>query len=124
MSQKENGGRNGASRHCGFILPSNGTCLWGNSPGVCLQAAGLYGFCVSRWHGRDRWPLAETVSKASFCIYLTHLFFLDSLAVRGISAGTLPPIWGVPVLVAVAFGGGFLVWLVLRRVPVVNTYLI
>ena len=31
---------------------------------------------------------------------------------------------GVPVLVAVAFGGGFLVWLVLRRVPVVNTYLI
>ena len=75
---------------------------------------------------RVQWdaPLAETGSKASFCIYLTHLFFLDSLAVRGISAGTLPPIWGVPVLVAVAFGGGFLVWLVLRRVPVVNTYLI
>ena len=33
-------------------------------------------------------------------------------------------VWGVPVLAAAAFGGGFLVWLVLRRVPVVKTYLI
>lgn len=98
--------------------------LQGNSPGVCLQAAGLYGFCVSRWQDRDRWPVAETVSKASFCIYLTHLFFLEFLAGRGLSAGTLPPAWGVPVLVVAAFGGGFLVWLVLRRVPVVKTYLI
>jgi len=55
---------------------------------------------------------------------LTHLFFLDFLAGRGLSAGTLPPVWGVPVLAAAAFGGGFLVWLVLRRVPVVKTYLI
>ena len=86
----------------------------------CTGSASPYGTAGTA----GPWPLAETVSKASFCIYLTHLFFLDSLAVRGISAGTLPPIWGVPVLVAVAFGGGFLVWLVLRRVPVVNTYLI
>ena len=96
----------------------------GSAPGVCLQAAGLYGFCAARWQNRDRWPVAETVSKASFCIYLTHLFFLDFLAGRGLSAGTLPPVWGVPVLAAAAFGGGFLVWLVLRRVPVVKTYLI
>ena len=98
--------------------------LQGSAPGVCLQAAGLYGFCAARWQNRDRWPVAETVSKASFCIYLTHLFFLDFLAGRGLSAGTLPPVWGVPVLVVAAFGGGFLVWLVLRRVPVVKTYLI
>lgn len=98
--------------------------LQGSAPGVCLQAAGLYGFCAARWAEPDRWPMAETVSKASFCIYLTHLFFLDFLAGRGLSAGTLPPVWGVPVLVAAAFGGGFLVWLVLRRVPVVKTYLI
>ena len=98
--------------------------LQGSAPGVCLQAGGLYGFCVSRWQDRDRWPLAETVSKASFCIYLTHLFFLEFLAGRGFSAGTLPPVWSVPVLVAAAFAGGFAVWLILRRVPVVKTYLI
>ena len=60
--------------------------LQGSAPGVCLQAAGLYGFCAARWQNRDRWPMAETVSKASFCIYLTHLFFLDFLAGRGLSA--------------------------------------
>ena len=98
--------------------------LQGSAPGVCLQAAGLYGFCVSRWQDRDRWPLAETVSKASFCIYLTHLFFLEFLAGRGLAAGLLPPVWAVPLLAAAAFGGGFLVWLVLRRVPVAKTYLI
>ena len=98
--------------------------LQGSAPGVCLQAAGLYGFCVSRWQDRDRWPLAETVSKASFCIYLTHLFFLEFLAGRGLAAGLLPPVWAVPLLAAAAFGGGFLVWLILRRVPVVKTYLI
>ena len=62
--------------------------------------------------------------KASFCIYLTHLFFLEFLAGRGLAAGLLPPVWAVPVLAAAAFGGGFLVWRVLRRVPVVKTYLI
>ena len=98
--------------------------LQGSAPCVCLQAAGLYGFCVSRWQERDRWPLAETVSKASFCIYLTHLFFLEFLAGRGLAAGLLPPVWAVPLLAAAAFGGGFLVWLVLRRVPVVKTYMI
>ena len=79
--------------------------LQGSAPGVCLQAAGLYGFCVSRWQDRDRWPLAETVSKASFCIYLTHLFFLEFLAGRGLAAGLLPPVWAVPLLAAAAFGG-------------------
>ena len=38
--------------------------LQGSAPGVCLQAAGLYGFCAARWQNRDRWPMAETVSKA------------------------------------------------------------
>ena len=91
---------------------------------VPATGSGLDGFCAARWQNRDRWPMAETVSKASFCIYLTHLFFLDFLAGTALSAATLPPVWGVPELVAAAFGGGFLVWLVLRRVPVVKTYLI
>lgn len=59
---------------------------------------------------------------------LLHL--LDAPVLPGLPGGqgplrrTLPPVWGVPVLAAAAFGGGFLVWLVLRRVPVVKTYLI
>ena len=53
--------------------------LQGNAPGVYLQAAGIYGFCVSALHGRKTFPVVETVSRASFCIYLVHLFFLDFL---------------------------------------------
>ncbi len=98
--------------------------LEGFAPGVCLQAAGLYGFCVSRFHSHPPIRWAETVSRASFCVYLVHLFFLDLLVRRGISAGTLQPLWAAPALAAAVFGAGFLVWLALRRVPVVNRYLI
>lgn len=98
--------------------------LQGTAPGVCLQAAGIYGFCVSKYANRQRMPVAETVSKASFCIYLVHLFFLDLLAWRGIAAGIYPPVWAVPAIVLVLFAAGFAVWLVLRRIPLVNRYLI
>ena len=98
--------------------------LQGTAPGVCLQAAGIYGFCVSAFSRKDRWPAVETISKASFCIYLVHLFFLNALTERGLSAGAYPSIWAVPVLTAVLFCAGFLVWLVLREIPLVNRYLI
>lgn len=98
--------------------------LQGNAPGVCLEAAGLYGWCASRLSSASpaRWTV--TVSKASFCVYLTHLFFLDFLTARGFSAGVFPPVWAVPALTAAVFAAGFLVWLVLRYIPVVNRYLI
>jgi len=98
--------------------------LQGYAPGVCLQAAGIYGFCVSAFSAKEKLPGVETVSRASFCIYLVHLFFLDFLAGRGIAAGAYPPIWAVPAITLVLFVTGFAVWLVLRRIPVVNRYLI
>lgn len=121
----------------GFFLTFGGT-LWlsvgrgelalpllqGTAPGVCLQAAGIYGFCVSTFSGRQSCRWTETVSRASFCIYLVHLFFLDGLVGRGLTAGNYPPLWAVPAEAAVLFAAGFLVWLALRRVPVVNKYLI
>lgn len=98
--------------------------LQGNAPGVCLEAAGLYGWCASRLSSAAPVRVTVAVSKASFCVYLTHLFFLDFLTVRGFSAGAMAPVWAVPVLAAAAFSGGFLVWLALRYIPVVNRYLI
>ena len=61
---------------------------------------------------------------SSFCIYLVHLFFLDYFASHGFAAGIYPPIWAVPALVAALFSAGFAVWLVLRRIPIVNRWLI
>ena len=98
--------------------------LQGNAPFVYLQAVSIYGFFVSSMHSRqgNRW--LETISRASFCIYLVHLFFLDYLSSHGFAAGLYPPIWAVPALVALLFAAGFAVWLVLRRIPVVNRWLI
>jgi len=98
--------------------------LGGNSLGVCLQAAGVFGFCVSSFSERPSCCWTETISKASFCVYLVHLAFMEFLTGRGFSAGSYPPIWAVPCLTAATFALSFLVWLVLRRVPVVKKYLI
>lgn len=98
--------------------------LQGYAPGVCLQAVGIYGFCVSAFSGKPVWRGVETISKASFCIYLVHLFFLDFLGSHGLSASQYPPLWAVPCLAGGAFAFGFAVWLVLRRIPVVNRFLI
>lgn len=98
--------------------------LQGNAPGVCLEAAGLYGWCVSRFSGGagPRW--SKTVSQASFCVYLVHLFFLEALVSRGFSAGAYSPVWAVPALTAAVFAVSLGVWLILRRIPVVNRWLI
>lgn len=100
------------------------TFLQGTAPGVCLQAAGIYGFCVSAFSRRTSWPAVETVSKASFCIYLVHMFLLDYAVFRGISSAVYAPWWSVPVLSGAAFVFGLVVWLILRRIPLVNRYLI
>lgn len=100
------------------------TFLQGTSPGVCLEAAGVYGFCVSAFADRKPSRLMETVSRASFCVYLVHLFFLEFLVQRGFSAAVLPPVWAVPALTGAVFALSFAVWLVLRQIPVVNRYLI
>ena len=98
--------------------------LQGNAPGVCLEAAGLYGWCVSRFSGREGTRCTRTISQASFCVYLVHLFFLEELVSRGFSAGAYSPVWAVPALTAAVFAASFGVWLILRRIPVVNRWLI
>ena len=98
--------------------------LQGNAPLVYLQAVSIYGFFVSFMQGREGKRWMEIISRASFCIYLVHLFFLDYLTSHGFAAGSYPPIWAVPALVFALFLSGFAVWLWLRRIPIVNRWLI
>lgn len=98
--------------------------LQGYAPGVLLQAVGLFGFCDRVLAYREQAPVLHTISRASFCIYLVHLFFLDILLHHGWSVGVYSPVWAVPAEVCVLFAGGFLVWLILRRIPIVKQYLI
>lgn len=98
--------------------------LQGTAPGVCMEAVGLYGLCLTAGDRRRECRPARILSDASFCVYLVHLFFLDFLTARGFSAAVLPPIWAAPALAAVIFVLSFAVWLILRRIPVVNRWLI
>lgn len=63
---------------------------------MCLLAVGIYGLCqglrLPRWLERG----VEYVSKASFCVFLTHIFFLKLLARSGITAQIGAPAWTVP----------------------------
>lgn len=101
----------------------NAVLLGGNTPGVLLEAAGIFGLCAHVPLKRGR-RAVETFSRASFCIYLVHLMFLDKLVQGGWYVGTLPPLWAVPVETFFLVLCGFVTWLILRKIPWVNRYLI
>lgn len=100
------------------------TLLQGNAPGVVLEAAGLFGLCLYGKPGARGRAVTTALSKASFCIYLVHLFFLDLLMKAGYYTGALNPVWSAPAETVVLVACGFVTWLVLRKVPLVKRYLI
>lgn len=98
--------------------------LEGMSPGDLLAACGLAGLIL----GRDHWPeglcrFAERLSKASFCIYLSHLMVLDVLVHFGMTAMRNAAVM-IPVLTILMLLGGWVLYEVLRRIPVVQKWLI
>ena len=98
--------------------------LEGMGVGMCLIAVGVYGLCLS-----IRIPAAvgrglEYLSKASFCVFLVHIFFLKSFAYFGITALIGPAIVTIPMMTILLLGCSCLVYEVLRRSPVVNRWLI
>jgi surface polysaccharide O-acyltransferase-like enzyme len=121
----------------GFVFTYSGT-LWmsarqgelyggflsGMAPGICAEAVGLYGWCTAYFRDAPEKRGLAAVSRASFCIYLTHLFFLDFLAGRGLTAAAFAPAVSVPLIAAALFACGFAVWLAARRIPWVNRWLI
>lgn len=122
---------------CGFAAVFGGTAavsvatgtLWqlfleGMSPGVALMAFGLFGaaFSLCRYGWRPRF--AERLSKASFCIYLVHMLLVYLLTSCGFTVALAPSLVSIPILVCAVLAGGYTVYLVLSRLPVVNRYLI
>ena len=97
----------------------------GWSPGPMLMAAGLFGLLALRgagWKPRLRRALGYG-AKASFCVYLVHVFFLYRLRDAGITAADLPAVL-IPAVSALILLLGGLVYAVLRRIPIVNRFLI
>lgn len=102
----------------------NVTPLNGNTPGVAIMAAGICGAVFAGRRGRP--PLKGTawLSKASFCVYLVHVFFLYLLEHLGINALLCHPALAIPLTVAAMLAGSLVVYVVLKRIPILNQWLI
>ena len=98
--------------------------LEGMGVGMCLEAVGIYGLCMTARISLAVGRAAEEVSRASFCVFLVHVFFLKTFARLGLTALVGPAAVTVPLLSLLLLGCGCAVYAVLRRIPVVNKYLI
>lgn len=98
--------------------------LEGMSIGVCLLAAGIYGLCQTACIPAAAERLLAYISKASFCVFLTHIFFLKTLAHAGWTALSGPTAVTVPLLAALLLGCGCAVYAVLSRIPGARRWLV
>lgn len=99
--------------------------LEGMSPGPMLMAFGWFGLVWSR----EVWPRAletttASVARASFCIYLSHILFLKAFARLGFYLVFTESVLSIPLMAVLLLACGWLLWAVLRRLPVVCRYLI
>lgn len=101
----------------------DGVYLDAFNPFILLMAVSV--FRLAQYMTRDgrdapRWALF--LSRASFCVYLVHPAF--QLLARKAWFEALPPLWGVPAQAALLLVLSAVAYLVLRRVPWVNRWLI
>lgn len=119
-----------AMAFCGTWAASHGDgqlnmhFLEGMGVPMCLLAVGIYGLCWSVPIPAGLGRAAEYISKASFCVFLTHIFFLKAFAHFGVSAFMGPVVLTVPLLSALLLACGCGTYEILRRIPLVNRYLI
>ena len=95
----------------------------GMSPGVAMMACGLFGLVRACPDFARRLSFAPAVAKASFCIYLVHDFFNIIFRAVGLTLSALPGLT-IPALSLLNLALSFLVYLLLRRIPFVRTYLL
>lgn len=92
--------------------------------GIFLVALGEWELCrrvsLPEWAGK----LTAYFSKASFCVYLTHVFFLKEFARWGIRAASGPVLVTVPLVSALIFACGCGTYSLLSRVPWAKRWLV
>lgn len=98
--------------------------LEGTGAGPFLEVLGVWGLCQEasppEWAGRA----AVYLSRASFCVFLTHIFFLQFFARHGLRAAEGPALFTVPLISALVLACGCGAYALLSRVPWVRRWLI
>lgn len=100
--------------------------LEGLSPGPCLIAAGVFSLCMrvgKKEYGKLA-RMAKALSGGSFCVYLAHLLVLRALTRAGLSTSCFRPAVSVPFLTLLCLLGSYCIYLILKRIPWVNRWLI
>jgi surface polysaccharide O-acyltransferase-like enzyme len=123
----------------GFLLIFGGTLIMslhkgsfydgffeGMSLGAALLAVGVFGLCLqlSRRLSPKAAGVCVFVSKASFCVYLSHVFFIYIFRDLGFTAQSLPTAISIPCLAAVYLALCCVLYAVLSKLPVVNRWLV
>jgi len=121
----------------GFLLACGGTWaasrragapdshfLEGMGVGIFLAALGTWGLCRTVSLPERTGRLVTALSRASFCIYLTHVFFLQFLARHGLRAAEGPVLLTVPVISALIVVCCCGLYTLLSRIPGVRRWLI
>ena len=100
--------------------------LEGMTVGPALLAAGAFGlFLRASEHLRGKGAALVTyLSKASFCVYLVHVFVLNLFTHFGLTAHLFLPVLSIPAVSFCNLGVSLCVYFVLSKIPVVNRWLI
>ncbi len=97
--------------------------LQGLSPTVFLSAIGIFSL-ISHVNIKGFLKKIITyISKASFFIYLSHLFVLYTFQNYGITAQIMSPIISVPLITLMILGICILIYSVISKIPFLNQYI-
>lgn len=121
----------------GFLLTFGGTWIRSSMTGspdghflegmgvpVFLVALGAWGMCQTISLPERVWKIVIFISRASFCIYLSHIFFLQAFARWGLRAADGPILLSVPLISGLIVFCCCIVYAVLSRIPYVQRWLI
>jgi len=102
----------------------DGLFLEGMGIAIFLVAVGEWGLCQTtsppKWAGK----LVTGLSKASFCVYLTHVFFLQAFARHGIRATEGSAFFMIPVISTLIIICCWGLYALLSRIPGVRKWLV
>lgn len=100
--------------------------LQGMSVGVSLLAAGIFGVCYSLKNNIKGKTAAviSSLSKASFCIYLVHVFWIYCFNAWGISVNDFPCLISIPLISSLNLALSFCTYFLLSKIPLIRKWLI
>lgn len=102
----------------------DGRFLEGMTLGPCLMAAGLYGMLLQAKPTGRAEKLVTELSRGSFCVYLSHVFFLNLDQQALYRTLPIPRLLLVPLAAAVLLMASMAVYEILSRIPIVKRWLI